>query len=168
MQGNLVTFQGCTLSPMTYGHIGAGVSAVKANSDPTLVMMLCGSWPQGRGLGGGRCRDGGGSSELKRCYISDPYSPPSPVPFSFLPIVDVFSHCPERGPYFQLLASTPPAANDQGQSSSQIQAAPRLTTFKGHGSLSPLPGSEEVLSAGEDCFQSQKNKKIFIITFKGF
>lgn len=151
---------------MTYGHAGAGVSAVKANSDPTLVMMLCGSWPQGRGWGGRR--DGGGSCELKRCYISDPYSPPSPIPFSFLPIVDVFSHCPERGPYFQPLASTPPAANDQDQSSSQIQAAPRLTTFKGLRSLSPLPGSEELLSTAEDCFQSQKSKKIFIITFKGF
>ena len=50
----------------------------------------------------------------------------------------------------------------------RTRAAPRLTTFKGHRSLSPLPGSEEVLSSAEDRFQSQKNKKLFIIMFKGF
>lgn len=51
-QGNLTPFQGCTLSLMIYGHTGAGVLAVKANSNPPLVMMLCGRLALGVGWRG--------------------------------------------------------------------------------------------------------------------
>ena len=51
-QGNLTTFQGCTLSLMIYCHTRAGVLAVKANSDLPLVMMLCGTLALGVGWRG--------------------------------------------------------------------------------------------------------------------
>lgn len=37
---------------MIYGHTRAGVLAVKANSDPPLVMMLCGRLALGVGWRG--------------------------------------------------------------------------------------------------------------------